>query len=77
MQWSALQTEEEERKKRVQRVAVKKAAAEGKGFGLPPISGTTALAPKVSFKSYDAWQRGLLKSAIGNFLGQRVMSSHF
>ena len=53
MQWSALQAEEEERKKRVQRVAMKKAAAEGKGFGPPPKSGAAGLAPKVSFISYD------------------------
>lgn len=50
LQWSALQSEEEERKKRVQRVAMKKAAAEGKGFGPPPKPGTSGFVPKVSIE---------------------------
>ena len=48
MQWSSLQSAEEERKARVWRLQMEKAAAEGKGFGPPPKQPSTTLAPRVS-----------------------------
>ena len=54
LQLAALQSAEEERKRRVRRLEMEKAAAEGKGFGPPPRPGTDGSAPvcKVSCVCY-------------------------